>query len=63
MGELMEVPQEGKIVVAAPELAVKLVEADPAYGARVFAAAGLPDDRIYLIDLDLLLAPPEGLGL
>ena len=48
------IPQEdGKIVVAAPELAAALVEyADEEHAARIYTLPGLPENAVYVIDLD-----------
>lgn len=46
------VPEDGKIVIASPSVAVSLVESAPAYGMRVFTLPGLPEDRVYVLDID-----------
>lgn len=51
----MERITEGIIYIGSPEVAVTLVEnVDPILGHRVFVLEGLPDDKVYIMDLNAI---------
>lgn len=45
-------PENGKIVVVAPEVAVKLFDQDPDLAKRVYAQRGIEPTKGFVIDLD-----------
>jgi hypothetical protein len=48
------VPDDGKIVIARPEDAVRFVEVAPAFGMRVFTLPGIPEGKAYVVDIDAI---------
>lgn len=48
------IPEDGKLAIAAPHVAALMVEQEPAFGLRVFTMPGIPEDIVYILDIDAL---------
>lgn len=51
-------PDEGVIVIFAPEVAARAVEQCPEHADRIFTMPGIPENQAYVVDLDALSGWP-----
>ncbi len=52
-------PKDGKLVIAAPSVAASMAEQAPEYADRIYTSPYIDPTKAYVVDLDVLLAPPR----